>query len=302
MQDETLSQPLPLPRRRRTLGTVLLVALLAFALGGAAVGWLAHSGRLPYVLPAASSIRPIAVRVAATPSPAPLARTITAGDPSQLGGVETRLALLEDRLSRIDGEASAASGNAARAEALLVALAARRRIEQGQPLGYVADQLKLRFGGAQPQAVQTLIAAARMPVTLDELDAQLEAAAPSLAGAPRAESAWTRLRREIAGLFVVRRAPVLGASPQDRVAHARVLLIGGKVDEAIAEVEHLPGAGDAQTWIELAHRYQNAQRALDLIETTAMLEPRALQDSTGRTVAQPSPLMPPVASATAAAD
>ncbi|MBV1690719.1 hypothetical protein KRR38_24325 [Novosphingobium sp. G106] len=50
MQDETLTEPLPLPRPRRALTTVL-VALLAFALGGVAVGWLVNSGNLPYALP-----------------------------------------------------------------------------------------------------------------------------------------------------------------------------------------------------------------------------------------------------------
>jgi cell division septation protein DedD len=294
MQDETLSQPLPLPRRRRTFGTVLLVALLAFALGGALVGWLAHSGRLPYALPSAA--KPAAPRIAAAPAPA--ARpTSPPGNAAPLGSVEVRLALLEDRLSRIDGEANAASGNAARAEALLIAFAARRRVEQGKPLGYVAEQLKLRFGDAQPKAVETIIAAARMPVTLDELASQLEAAAPSLIGLPVAESTWARIRREITALFVVRRAPASAATPKDRLSHARLLLASGRIDEAIAEIEHLPGAGDAQAWIEQARRYEDTQRALDLIETTAMLEPRNLRDTSGKPVEQPTPLAPPATDA-----
>jgi hypothetical protein len=221
----------------------------------------------------------------------------TPGDATPLGAVETRLALLEDRLSRIDGEANAASGNAARAEALLIAFAARRRVEQGQPLGYIAQQLKLRFAGAQPKAVETIVGAAQMPVTLDELHAQLDAAGPALAGAPREESTWARMRREITGLFVVRRAPVSSATPRDRLAQARVLLASGKIAEAIVEVERLPGAADAQGWIEAAHHYEDVQRALDLIETTAMLEPRNLHDDAGKPVEQPSPLAPPVAGA-----
>ena len=41
MQDETLTQPLPLlPRARRTGRTTALVALLTFALGAALAGWL----------------------------------------------------------------------------------------------------------------------------------------------------------------------------------------------------------------------------------------------------------------------
>lgn len=291
MQDETLNQPLPLPRPQRRLATTLLVSLLAFVLGGAAVAWLVSSGRLPYALPGAAV--PAPTRQAAI-APSPLTTPARpAGEPAMLGAVETRLALLEERLTRIDGEAAVASGNAARTEALLVAYAARRRIDKGEPLDFIADQLKLRFGGAQPDAVQTIIDAAQTPVTLDELSGQLEAAAPALAGAVREESGWTRLRRELASLFAVRRAPIAAATPASRVARARLMLARGKVDEAITEVVRLPGAVGAQDWIEAARRYEATQRALDVIETTAMLEPRALRDGAGRAVEQPSPLASP---------
>jgi hypothetical protein len=127
MQDETLSQPLPLPRPRRGIGATVVVALLAFALGGALVGWLAHSGRLPYALPDLAA-GPAARLPAGAASPAQSAATVPAAPgPAELGSVETRLALLEDRLGRIDGDARTAAGNAARAEALLIALAAPRR-------------------------------------------------------------------------------------------------------------------------------------------------------------------------------
>lgn len=295
MQDETLSQPLPLPRPRRNLTTTLLAAFLAFLVGGGIVGWLATTGQLPASLRAARLAReapkitgtvPLS---ASTPAPQPAA---TPSDPATLGGVETRLALLEDRLTRIDSEATAASGNAARSEALLVAYAARRRIDKGEPLSFVADQLTLRFGGAQPQAVQTIIAAAKRPITLDELMGQLEAATPVLTGTLRDESTWTRIRREVASLFVVRRAPVPAATAESRIARARLMLARGKIDEAVAEIERLPGAEGAQAWIAEARRYENTQRALDVIETAAMLEPRTLRDAAGKPVDQPSPLAP----------
>lgn len=296
MQDETLSQPLPLPqpRPRRSNLATLLVALVAFAFGGVAVGALVHAGRLPYALPELGTRKAVEARLARGAQPAtPAAPASPAlAEPAALAPLEGRLAMLEDRLSRIDGEANAASGNAARAEALLIAFAARRRIEQGEPLGYIEQQLKLRFSDAQPKAVQTLISAARTPVTLDELYSQLEAAAPVLAGTVRDESTWTRVRREIASLFVVRRAPVPSATPQDRIARARLMLASGKIDEAIAEVERLPGADEVQGWIEAARRYEEAQRALDVIETSAMLEPKALHDSAGRPIEQGSPLAP----------
>lgn len=288
MQDETLSQPLPLPRPRRSLAATLLIALVAFVLGGGLVGWLIQSGQLPFELPGQRTEAPARLAQPSAPaSPAP-----TAPDPAALGSVETRLALLEDRLTRIDGEANAAAGNAARAEALLIAYAARRRIDKGEALGVVESQLKLRFGGAQPQAIDTILAAARRPLTLDELVAQLDAAGPSLTGVERDESTWSRLTRELSSLFVVRRAPVPAATPASRIANARLMLVRGETDKAIAEIERLPGADRARGWVEAARRYAEAQRALDVIETAAMLEPRALRDSQGKAVEQPSPLAP----------
>jgi hypothetical protein len=289
--DETLSEPLPLPRPRRSARAMLLIAVLAFVLGGALVGWLAHSGRLAFILPGKTAASATATKASSLATHPPAVAALPSGDP--LGGVETRLALLEDRLSRIDGQATAASGNAARAEALLIAYAARRRIDKGEPLGFVADQLKLRFAGAQPEAVDTIVAAAKTPITLDQLSAQLDLLAPALAGTRRDESTWTRVRREVSSLFVVRRSPVPAQTPQDRVARARLMLASGQIDGAIAEVERLPGAEEAHGWAEAAHRYEDAQRALDVIETTAMLDPHALRDANGKPVDQPSPLTPP---------
>lgn len=296
MQDETLSQPLPLPRPRRSLGTTLLIAAVAFALGGGAVGWLIQSERLPFALPGDRE-NSIPSAPAAPATGAPSADLASPEQATALGTVETRLALIEDRLARINGEATAAAGNAARSEALLVAYAARRRIDQGEPLGFIADQLKLRFGSAQPEAVQTIIAASNAPVTLDELSGQLEAAAPALAGTVTEESTWSRMRRELASLFVIRRAPVPTASPAARVTRARIMLARGQIDEAIMEVERLPGASAAHGWIDAARRYEATQRALDVIETAAMLEPRALRDAAGRPIEQTSPLAAPAQAA-----
>ncbi|MDR2857578.1 MAG: hypothetical protein LBV50_06995 [Novosphingobium sp.] len=294
MQDETLSQPLPLPRpRRRGELKTALVALVAFAVGGSVVGGLVHAGRLPYALPPHGLFAAGTHKATVAQNARPQAGPAEPAEAGNLVPLETRLALLEGRFSRIDSEADNALGNAARSEALLIAFAARRRVDRGQPLGYIEEQLRLRFANAQPKAVETVIAAARKPITLEELYTQLEAAAPALTGTLRGESTWTRVRRELSGLFVIRRAPVSPATPQDRIAHARLMLAGGKIDEAIAEVGRMPGAEGADAWIEAALRYEDTQRALDVIETAAMLEPHKLHDSAGRQLDQVSPLVPP---------
>jgi hypothetical protein len=296
MQDEALIQTLPPSRPRRSGKGTAFIAFFAFACGCGLAGWLVWNGTLSPILPEHAG-RGASATITANPSPR--AATLVAAAPADpqavaaVSTVEARLALLEERLSRIDFQANAASGNASRAEALLIALSARRMIEKGAPLGYIEDQLKLRFADAQPQAVQTLISSARMPVTLDELSSQLDAMAPELAGTPRNESGWSRAKREFASLFVIRRAATAAVAPQDRVARARLMLGAGKIEEAIAEVERLPGGDDAQEWIATARRYDATQRALDLLETTAMLEPRRLRDDTGQTVNQPSPLAQP---------
>ncbi len=66
-----------------------------------------------------------------------------------------------------------------------------------------------------------------------------------------------------------------------------------RIPNAISEVERLPNAQAADTWIADARRYQDTQKALDLLETTAMLESHRLQDSAGAAVNQQSPLATP---------
>ena len=308
MQDEPFEAP-PVaspPRRwgRRLLWGLVLLLLIAGGLLLAA--WqvpvmqrqiAALIGLKPAKLDTPAAVR--AVAAARAPAPPP----IIAGQPLPSPGavsseaaataMDQRLAELEKRLTRIDMQSQAASGNAARAEALLIAYAARRTLDRGAPLGYLEDQLRLRFADAQPNAVGTLIAAAHSPVTLDSLYAQLEALGPRLAGAPADENSWGRVKRELAGLLVIRHQSGASVRPEDRIAQAKLLLTAGKASEAVAEVGRLPGASAAQPWIAAARRYDAVQRALDLIETTAMLDPHRLNDGAGTKVDQPSPLAPP---------
>lgn len=288
------------PARTVSLRPILLAALLAFLLGGAIVGYAAWRFDLRAALPQYAATQPVRVLGSAMPgNPAPLAadRTVgvtAPGDPAlsrvaeQQGGIEQRLAAAEQRLARLDLQAQAASGNAARAEGLLIAFAARRAIDRGTELGFLADQLRLRFGDAMPNAVATVIDGSRQPVTLDQLVTRLESLGPQLSARP-SELSLASLRSELASLFVIRRDTTPGLQPAQRLERARLFLESGRVPAAIAEVRNLPGAANAARWIADAERYAAMQRALDLIETSAVLEPRRLRGRNGVPVEQPSP-------------
>jgi outer membrane murein-binding lipoprotein Lpp len=233
-----------------------------------------------------SNAPPAAQAVAASGAANPLAGAAAKGGapaaPLMVAPVDganalaARVAELEQRLSRITLQAESASGNASRAEGLLVAFAVRRALDRGLSLGYLDAQLRLRFGDDQPNAVKTIIDTSRDPVTLERLRTELDALAPQLIGRDGGGdgSLWTGLRRELSELFVVRAAGTKSPRASERLDRARRYLSAGQADQAIAEVEAMPGAEVAGEWLIDARRYHEARRALDLIETAAILEPR----------------------------
>jgi len=214
---------------------------------------------------AATAPMPVVTRqLTATPAPPSASQAM----------LDRRVATIETRIAAIDARAQAAVGNADRAEGLLVAFAARRALDRGVQLGYIETLLRDRFGGSQPQAVATILSAAHQPVTLDQLQDALDAAAPGLVTRSTQESWWTGFRRELGGLVVVRRADTPSTAPRDRLSRAREQLQAGNVEGALAEVSRMPGRASAATWITLARRYVSARSALDMIETAALLTPR----------------------------
>ena len=283
---------------------ILGAVVAAFLLGAALVAYLAWRGEGPLSFTGTEETGQGAqtgdelLALAQEPTPSPSASEAEAAAEAveavekvaeQQGGLEQRLVAMEQRLDQLNLQTQAAAGNAARAEGLLIAFATRRAIERGAPLGYLADQLKLRFGDARPNAVQTIIEAAEKPVTLDQLLARLEGLAPKLANEATQEVSWEWFKRELGEMFVVRRETAPSPQPQRRLERARLFLETGRAEAAVAEVRNLPGAEEGRSWIADAERYAAAQRALDLLETTAILEPRELRDASGDRVEQRSP-------------
>ena len=259
---------------------MLLAGLISFLGGAGLIGWLVWNGQIDLGsrMGAPAIVSGQQVMAPASPSPAP---TFAAT------ALDQQVAALERRMAQLNLQTAALGGNSARAEGLLVALATRRAIEQGRPLDYLEGQLRTRFGVARPAAVTTLVAAAKAPVTLDRLAAQLDGLAPALLARPKDEDGWSRFTRELSGLFVIRHDDGKTASPDERLDHAKLLLRTGQVEAAIAEVAKLPDSAPARDWMVGARRYADAQAALEQIEQAALTEPELLKDGNGEAIKQP---------------
>ncbi|MCA1653021.1 MAG: hypothetical protein ABR588_00490 [Sphingomicrobium sp.] len=184
---------------------------------------------------------------------------------------EARLAAVEGRLAAVENATQRAQGSAGRADALLVAFAARRAVDRGLALGYLEPLLIERFGSGHEQAVATIVTAARQPVRLDQLIDDYAAIEDALRSPGSDESWWTGVRRELGSLVTVHRADVPSVRPQARYDRAFAQLQRGGVDGALAETMRLPGVTRADAWVAQARRYIAAHRALDEIEAAALL-------------------------------
>jgi hypothetical protein len=245
----------------------LLVGLVLVIVGAGAATWALarHQSAAQFfgVAPVASAAsltpRPVVLNPPA-PSPAPQA----AVDGDQIRDLETRL-------SRVENAAERAEGFAGRADALVVAFAARRAIDRGVALGYLEPLLVDRFAARHRPAVATIVTASHQPVRLNDLIAEYEALGPELRrGGPR-DSWWSSVRRELGSLVEVHRADRPAMNPDARYNRALQRLSTGDVDQALAETMRLPGATRAGDWVAKARRYIAAHRALDEIESAALL-------------------------------
>jgi hypothetical protein len=108
-------------------------------------------------------------------------------------------------------------------------------------------------------------------VRLDDLIAEYDALGPDLRRGGPQDSWWTNFRRELGELVEVHSVDRPAANPEARYERARQYLAGGDVDKALAETMRLPGAARAGDWIGKARRYIAAHRALDEIESAALL-------------------------------
>jgi hypothetical protein len=267
---------------KRPLLSLLALPLIAFIAGLAAMGWLlarsgtaaAFLGVAPVPPPAAE---PAAATVAVEREPAAEPETEASSGERLVIDPETtrRVNRLEERLALLDLQSRTAVGNADRAEGLLVAFAARRALDRGVALGYIETLLRQRFAATEPQSVATVLTVARQPVTVQSLQKSFQDVAPHLSGGGQGQSWWGAFKTEMAGLVTIRRENTPSTQPAERLRRAGQSLEAGQVEVALLEVLRLPGHERADKWISDARRYVAAHRALDRLESAALLEPRA---------------------------
>ena len=255
-----------LPRKPRSLRSLLLVLGIAFVAGIGTMGWglSRWEGARHWLFGPADTQTPALAYKAPVAISAIPALAVATPD------LASRMAAIEARMAHVEALGGTAETGSARAEALLVTFAARRAIDRGLGLGYVEGLLTQRFGATQPRAVGTIIAAARQPATLDQLRAGLDAVAPELVRAAPDQGWWAGMKQGLSGVFVVRKSGTASPDPAARTLRAAQLVDGGRVDLALIEVARLPNRDRAAAWIIMARRYVEAHRALDLLEAAAI--------------------------------
>jgi hypothetical protein len=253
-------------------GTRFLIALVLIISGAAAATWgLAHYEPAARFLGIVPAPQPVLL----TPKPVvmnsqPQASAVSPADDSR-AQQDQRIADLENRIARVESATARAEGSAGRADALVIAFAARRAIDRGVALGYLENLLVDRFGAQHRAAVATIITQSHQPVRLDDLIDQYDSLGPDLRRGGPQDNWWTTFRRQLGDIVEIHSVDRPATNPEATYERARQRLVSGNVDQALAEVMRLPGATRAGDWITKARRYIAVHRALDEIESAALM-------------------------------
>ncbi|WP_308515191.1 hypothetical protein [Sphingomonas flavescens] len=247
-------------------GARLLIAFILILAGAAATVW-----SLARYEPAARffGIAPKPSQALIT-SPAPAATQQPSTQPAPTP-TPPQIAQLENRIAQVENATERAAGSAGRADALVIAFAARRAIDRGVALGYLENLLTARFAAQHQAAVATIITGSHQPVRLNDLISEYQLLAPDLRSGGPQDSWWANTKRELGSLIQVHRADRPATTTEARYNQALLMLQSGDADQALAETMRLPGAASASAWTTKARRYVAVHRALDEIESAALM-------------------------------
>lgn len=278
-------------RQSSSLGRRLLIGILLLVFVGliGATTWIlirGHEDAIQSVTSDGTGNSAAAAPNSSSPLAVPAGQVAAEAIPEE---TNARVTDLEQRLTHVSVAAQTASGYANRAEAIMIAFAARRAIDAGEPLDYLADQMRLLFEAAQPKAVNTIINAARDPVTVNKLRAGLDDINVIMEKGDPKESWWSATTRTLGSLVVIRRQGTPSPEPEQRLARARRAVEAGQIEDAIKEMAALPSQAAIMQWLDQARRYNEAHRALDIVEAAAILEPRTTAVAMPSTAPSPTP-------------
>lgn len=247
----------------RAIRALVISAVILFIFGLAVIGWT-----LTRTTPVAPPSRGTSAAPIGDATSSPAASTLAPAD------AETRIASIESRLAEADRASARALGDAAKAERLLILLSARRAIDRGRPLGYLESALAQQFGGTYPGDVTLIVDYARHPVRLDMLADELTLLAPNLLTKP-SDNGWLgNMLAQARSLAVVRPANQPSDLPAKKLERAHRAVARDEVDVAVKEIATLPGAANAQAWMDKAQRYIAIHAALDRLEAATILNPQ----------------------------
>ena len=247
-------------------GTRLLLVIALLLAGAAGAAWaLARYDKAAHFLGIGPKPLPAATMPSSTLPPQKIALVPAPAAESQ------EIEKIEDRLEQVETTTERVEGSAGRADALLVAFAARRAVDRGVALGYLEPLLLDRFGRTHARAVATIVTGSHAPVRLNDLTRQYRELGPVLRSTAPTDGWVSQFQRELGSLVQIRRADRPSTQPDARYLRALSALENGEVDIALAETMRLPGAGRAEQWIRQARQYVAVQRALDEIESGALL-------------------------------
>lgn len=265
---------------RRSLRAVIWAMVIAFIGGLLLMGWaITHWQPMQIWL---SRITDFSTnKPAATPSvpPAPIPSAVVRPTILPAEHNYAQITALDSHLKAVDAHLAASIQQADRAEALLLAAAARRAVDRGVTLGAFEAPLQNHFGQALPRDVAQINAASHAPVTLDRLRAGLDSLAngsetKNVENKPEQTDWWTRTRNGIGTLFTVRKTDQPSPIPNEWLARARMDLSAGAVDKALGAVLHLPATSKRASWTQEAQHYLDAHAALDALDAAALSLPK----------------------------
>ena len=128
-------------------GARLMVALVLVLIGAAAAVWALGRYQSAARFLGVTEPQPVLLTpkpIVTNPAPPP--------PPVVVEAQPARLSTLEARVAQVENATERAEGSAGRADALVIAFAARRAIDRGVALGYLERLLVSRFGPQHPRA------------------------------------------------------------------------------------------------------------------------------------------------------